>query len=544
MFKEIIGKMTLEEKVGQLCVPILQSDKITDDLKKQIEEYNIGVLRYCPDAEYDNSSCIVGEPNRYFQPHESSEFLNSIQKLAVERNHKIPLLISVDQEGSTRCDIDRGNTMVFGAHMSYGVVDETDTTYNISKALAKEFRSMGISMLQSPILDVLTYEGRKTVKASSFGTTPEKVAAHGCAMNKGYRDGGLISMAKHFPGYGSIATDAHKGTARITKTLDELEKVDIYPYTEIIKAQADAIMIGHVIVEAIDPDYPATLSKKVVNGYLREELGFKGFIMTDAMRMKAIADNYGLGNACVMAINAGCDLLLLRGDMAHFTEGYNAVLKAAKNGEIPIEVIDTSIERVLKAKEKIGLFENPYADGEQAKQIVGCKEHREMLKAFADKSISVIREKDLPLKSDNKILAISVEPQKIAAAMDERQCVDMLPKAIKNHNENTTTFITKLDPDKEDIEKAVSLSSDADVIVFGSCDAILYPKQAELAKVLYDTGKKLVVVAMNSPYDIEEMDFIENYICTYGVASDWAIAASDVMFGKNNNRAKVPVNIK
>ena len=544
MIKEIIEKMSLKEKVGQLCVPILQSDKITDEIKYAIEELNIGMIRYCPDAEFDNASQVVGTPNKYFSPSESAAFLNSVQELAMNRKHKIPLLISVDQEGSTRCDIDRAGAMVFGAHMAFGVVDDEENTYSVARAMAEEFRSMGINMIQSPILDVLTYEGRKTIKASAFGTTPQKVAKHGCAMKRGFTDGGLLSMSKHFPGYGSIATDAHKGTARIVKSLDELEKVDIYPYKEIIKNDADAIMIGHVIVEAIDPQYPATLSKKIVTGYLREKLGFKGFIMTDAMRMKAIADNYGIGKASVMAVNAGCDLLLLRGDINHFMEGYNAVLSAAESGEIKEEWIDAAIQRVLLAKEKAGLFENPYADGEKAEKIVGCPRHKEILKSFAEKSISVVRGENLPLKATDNILAVTVEPQKIAAAMDDEQCVDMLPKAIKKNNSNTQTLITKLNPDGSDIDEALLKSKAADVIVFGVCDAILYPGQAKLAKALYDTGKPLVVVAMNSPFDIEEMDFVKNYVCTYGVACQWVNSASEVIFGKREGSAPVPVDIK
>lgn len=544
MIKSLIKNMTIKEKVGQLCVPILQSDKITDDIRRCIVDLNVGMIRYCPDAEFDNASQIVGSPNKYFKPSESAAFLNSLQELAMTRKNKIPLLISVDQEGSTRCDIDRAGAMVYGAHMSFGVVDDVDNTYRIARATAREFRSMGINILQAPILDVLTYDGRKTIKASSFGTTQEKVARHACAMKRGLTDGGLLSMSKHFPGYGSIATDAHKGTARIVKTVEELEKVDIYPYKEIIKENADAIMMGHVIVEAIDPEYPATLSKKLVTDYLRGKLGFKGFIMTDAMRMKAIADNYGIGPASVMAIKAGCDLLLLRGDMDHFMQGYTAVLAAAESGEISEEWIDAAIERVLLAKERAGLFANPYADGAVADATVGCAEHKAMLKEFADKSISLVRGADLPLTAGKKILAVTVEPQKIEAAMDELQCVDMLPKAIRRNNPDTVTLVTELDPTDADIAKAVELAKDADTIVFATCDAILYHNQAKLAKALYDTGKTLVIAAMNSPYDIEEMPFVKNYVCTYGVARMWVESASDVIFGKLKGDAPIAVDIK
>lgn len=538
MTDEIIKKMTLREKIGQLCVPILQSDKISDDLKIMIEELNIGVLRYCPDAEYDNSSRVVGKPNKYFTPDETADFINSLQKLAMNRRHKNPLLITVDQEGSTRCDIDRAGAMVFSGHMAFGIADDLKLSYDIAKSMAEEFKSMGINTVQSPILDVLKYEGRKTIKSASFGMVPDKVAALASCMHKGYNDGGLISIAKHFPGYGSIATDAHKGTARIEKNIDELEKEDLVPFKRLINEGLEAIMIGHVIVEAIDSSAPATLSEKVVSGLLRKKLGFDGVVMTDAMRMRAIQDNYGTGKATVMAILAGCDLVLLRGDKDHFYEGYNALLSAAENGEISEERINESVKRIFKLKEKANLFENPYADGKKALETVGCEKHRKLLCDLSEKSVSVIRGKNLPIRPDEKILAITVEPQKIASAMDDEQSVDMLPKALSDYCENVTTLITKLNPDDADIEKALQMSKDADIMVFGSCDAILYENQGVLAKKLFETGKTLVVVAMNSPFDIEKIRFVKNYICTYGVSAQWIKTAAKSIFGKRTANAE------
>ena len=222
MIDKIISEMTIEEKVGQMCVPILQSDYITDDFKNQIQNYHVGVVRYCPSAEFDNASEVVGKPNKYFQPNEMAEFLNELQKLS-----KLPLIISVDQEGGCRSDINRCNAMVYASHMCFGVANDLNLTYEVSKATAKEFRSMGINQIQSPICDVFRYPGRQTMKAATFGEDAELVSKHVVAMKRGFVDGGVLSMGKHFPGYGSIATDAHKGTAHVTKTVEELEKEDI-----------------------------------------------------------------------------------------------------------------------------------------------------------------------------------------------------------------------------------------------------------------------------------------------------------------------------
>lgn len=540
MINEILKNMTLEEKVGQMCVPILQSDYITDEIKRAITEYNVGMIRYCPDAEFDNASVVVGEPNKYFLPGENAEFLNELQKLS-----KLPLIISVDQEGGCRSDINRNNAMVYSSHMCFGVADDTELTYKVTKATAEEFRSMGINQIQSPICDVFRYPGRQTMKAATFGENAEDVARHVVAMKRGFRDGGVLSMGKHFPGYGSIATDAHKGTAHITKTVEELEKEDIVPFKKLIDDGVDGIMMGHVIVDAIDPKYPATLSRTLTTGYLREKLGFKGIIMTDAMRMKAIQDNYGTGAASVMAIKAGCDLVLLRGDEQHFLDGYKAILEAARSGEISEEVLNASVLRILKAKQDAGLFDERFADPKKADATVGTKEHQELLADLASKSISVYREKLMPLKANDgkKISVISVEPQKIYAAMDEKQCVDMLEREVAAIHENTNGVVIKLDPDQADIDLAVETAKDADIIVLGMCSGIIFHNQVPLYEALKALGKDMIIVAMESPCDIELVPECTDYIATYGAARDWMRVAAQRMFGLTDINAKAPITI-
>jgi len=540
MVNNILKNMTIEEKVGQMCVPILQSDTITEEIRKAVVDYKVGCIRYCPDAEFDNASSVVGKPNKYFTPNETAVFLNELQSLS-----EIPLIISVDQEGGCRSDINRCNAMVYASHMCFGVADDTELTYQVAKATAEEFRAMGINQIQSPICDVFRYSGRQTMKAATFGEDAENVAKHVVAMKRGFQDGGVLSMGKHFPGYGSIATDAHKGTAHITKNVDELEKEDIVPFKQLIDDGVDGIMMGHVIVDAIDPKDPATLSRTLTTGYVREKLGFEGIIMTDAMRMKAIQDNYGTGVASVMAIKAGCDLVLLRGDFNHFKDGYDAILEAAKSGEISEDVLDVSVLRILKAKEKIGLFNSRYADAQNADKVIGTEEHQKLLFELASRSISVLREKNLPLEiNDNKkITVISVEPQKIAAAMDEKQCVDMLEKEIRVIHANTDGIVIKLNPDKEDISKAVDAAKDADIIVLGMCSGIIFTNQKLLYKELEALGKTLIVVAMESPCDIELIPDCDNYIVTYGVARDWMKVAAMRIFGQTDINAKPSITI-
>ena len=305
----------------------------------------------------------------------------------------------------------------------------------------------------------------------------------------------------------------------------------------------NGVMTGHVLTHCVDEEYPATMSEKMINGYSRKTLGFDGIVETDAMRMPAIQDRYGTAEASIKAVNAGCDLVLLRGSIDHFEEGYFGILEAAKDGRISIEAINKSVERILKQKNEIGLLDNAYVKAQEADKIVGCAEHKALAKELAQKSVSLLRGEDLPLEADKKILTICVEPQKMAAAMDEIQCVDMLYEAVKESYANTACIVVKMQTEEKEIEVVKAKIQDYDVIIIGTCNAILYEGQQKLIKEILKSDKTVIAVAMDSPYDIEVMPQIKNYICTYGVAAQSAYAAVDVIAKRNPGTAKPPVTI-
>ncbi len=537
--RKLLESMTLAEKVGQMCVPILQKGEIGPDIEKCIREYHVGMLRYCPNAEYDGNSELVGEPNRYFRPGEMAEFLNSAQRMA-----KIPMFIAVDQEGSIRNDVNRAGAFAYSGHMSLGVANDTELTYQVAKATGEEFAAMGINLVQAPIVDVITYAGRKTMKSASFGVEVERVSAHALAMMKGFKDAGIAAMGKHFPGYGSVATDAHKGLAEITKSFDELDSTDIEPLKVLFANGLNGVMTGHVLTHAVDPEYPATMSKKMITGYLREKLGFEGIVETDAMRMPAIQNQYGTAEASVMAVLAGCDLVLLRGSLEHFEDGYFALLAAAKSGKIAREIIDAAVARILKQKEAIGLLDHPFADPARADQIVGCAAHKALARELANRSVTLLKNRNLPLAAPGKVLTVCVEPQKILAAGDKIQSADMLYNAVRNAW-GGDCIMTKLKPTERELEQVREAAKGYDTVVLGACNAILYGEQAKLAnELLAVKGPAVIVVAMDSPYDFEVMPGVENYICTYGAVAASMEAAVDVMTGKLKGDAVPPVPIK
>jgi len=544
--RAVVSSMTLAEKIGQVCSPILQSSEIPPHIERAIAEYGIGILRYCPNADYDNASKVVGRPNPHLSPSQQAELLNRAQDLARSTRLEIPLLVSIDQEGGTRNDFNRNGALVYGSHMAFGAADDADLTRRVARASGEEIRSVGINLVQAPIVDILHFRGRKTIKAASFGASAELVTRHAVAMLQGFRDSGLAVMLKHFPTYGSSAVDAHKGMARITKTLAELEGEDYLPYRACFAAGADAVMIGHVIVDCLDDSGDAaTVSRKILTGELREKLGFDGLVMSDAMRMSAIQEKYGTARACVLALKAGCDALLLRGDERHFLDGYQAVADAFTRGELDEAQLDESVRRILTVKRNLRLSQTARVDPSRADRIVGSAAHAALAREIAARSVALVRRGRLPwrLPAEAKVFVVCAEPSKLDGCNDPRQPVDMLPQAVRAVHPNMTARMVSPGATEPQIAEAVSQARQVDAVIVGTVNAILHPQQVELVRRLADVGKPLATVAIESPYDVLECPQGIESACTFGAASDAMMVAAEVIFGRAEARGKPPVEL-
>src|SRR5699024_9707152 len=199
---------------------------------------------------------------------------------------------------------------------------------------------------------------------------------------------------KHFPGHGDTSEDSHHGLPAVTYDRETLEEVHLPPFQAAIDAGADSIMTSHVIIEAIDPELPATLSKDVLTGLLREEMGFDGIIVTDAMSSGAIDDEWGAGEAAGMAVKAGADIIMATGTLEQQKETFTALQEAYESGELSEERLDESVERILATKVRYGLFDNRYVDPEEATDVVNTKSHKELAKSMAQDSMTLVKNDD------------------------------------------------------------------------------------------------------------------------------------------------------
>ena len=246
-----------------------------------------------------------------------------------------PLLFGIDQEGGPFTSYRVDDATLFPGAMALAATGDTELAYRVGEATAEELSYAGFNLLFGPVADVNSNPDNPIIGVRSFGAEPETVSAFSLAYQQGVLERGVAPVAKHFPGHGDTDTDTHLALARIGKSKAGLEAVDLVPFRALIDDGIPAIMSAHIIFPALDPEDPATLSQPILTGLLREQLEFDGLIITDYMNMKAIADNYGAGEAAVLSVLAGSDLVIVGPDPAVQREVYDALLGAVRSSRLP-----------------------------------------------------------------------------------------------------------------------------------------------------------------------------------------------------------------
>ncbi|WP_016761734.1 glycoside hydrolase family 3 protein [Leptospira kirschneri] len=314
--KEIVNKMSPEELSGQVIHVSIPGKTLDQTAEKEIEEILPGGI-------------ILFGINLGTKE-EISNLNLELQKKSMEFS-KLPLLISVDQEGGRVLRVRDGVTQFPGA-MALGQTKNSDYAYKVGFVTSYQLRKLGLNFVFAPDLDINNNPDNPVINTRSMGSTPEMVSIAGIGYEKGARIGGAIPTIKHFPGHGDTNVDSHLGLPKIDKTLEELEKMELIPFQESIQQGAEVVMSAHIVYPKLDPDFPATLSSKILKGILRERMGFKGVVITDAMEMDAIDKHYKDKNPGVLAILAGADILLMTSWGKTTRDMKNQILTAYKNG--------------------------------------------------------------------------------------------------------------------------------------------------------------------------------------------------------------------
>lgn len=344
--EKIVNNMTLEEKVGQIFMVAPEAvDKdggsttvFTENIEKEIEKYNLGgYILFASNIE---------------NPTQTQELINGLKK-----SSKIQPFVGVDEEGGRVARIGKNSAMgvekiepmaQVGKSQNYERANEIGTT------IGKYIKNLGFNLDFAPDTDVLTDSNNTEIGDRSFGNDQEVVGKMATEVVKGLQSENISTVLKHFPGHGGSIGNSHQGFSLSNRTEEELKKCEIVPFKTAIENGADCVMVAHMSLPNVTGDnIPATLSKKVVTDMLKTELNFKGVVFSDSMSMGAITENYGTGDACVKAVEAGIDMVLMPENL---DEAYNAVLEAVKNGKISQERLDDAVSRIIKAKIQRGII--------------------------------------------------------------------------------------------------------------------------------------------------------------------------------------------
>lgn len=343
---EIVAGMNIDKKIGQMLMVGIPGSSISEESLSIIRDYIPGGIILFGYNLSDKSS---------------TEKLNeNLQRAAVEYCG-IPLFISIDQEGGRVKRITDGVTQ-FPGNMPFGIVNNKGLMYDAARILGMQLRLIGINMNLAPVLDVNNNPGNPVINTRSFGSNAEIVSEMGAAYIRGLQKSKCISVGKHFPGHGDTDKDSHLTLPVIPYDRPRLNKIEFPPFADAIDAGVEAIMTAHISFPLIlNNDSPATISKKFLTGILREEMDFKGIIITDDMEMNAISKIMDIGEAAVRSINAGSDIILISTHGETIKKISLALKDAVLNGTIPVSRIDESVKRIIEIKLRYGIMD--YTDG-------------------------------------------------------------------------------------------------------------------------------------------------------------------------------------
>ena len=553
-----LGKLSLEEKVGQVFMIWCRASFLNAESpeylqwREAMQKYHVG--SFAMTVHVDGPFLLRSEP------YEAAELLNRLQ-----HDSKLPLLFAADFERGVATRL--MGTTNFPHAMAFGADGKTEDAEMSGRITAQEARAIGIHWNFYPDADVNSNPANPIINTRSFGEDPKQVGDLATAYIKGAHEGGMLTTVKHFPGHGDTATDSHLGVASVNVDRAHLDSIELPPFRQAIAAGVDSVMVAHVTVPALDPDpnHVATISPAVVSDLLEKQLGFKGIIVTDALDMAGLTHLFAgnIGRAAVEAFKAGNDLLLIPADLP---ASYDAMLKAARSGEISRQRLDRSVLKILKIKASLGLNASRTVDLNALSVSVGKPDHLAFGQQVADSAITLVRDngKVLPLKSKGTISALLPYMAKeethnnVVAILFSDDVRSDSGRAFGREFRSRIpdAHVLYVDPRiaagmSEEVLKAVDEAKTVIAAVYviptagrvGNSVAMTDATGSLLQQVLDHAADRTAVVAMGNPYLASDFPKIENYMCTFSNATVSEMGAVKALFGEIPIRGHLPVTI-
>ncbi len=528
--EKTLSEMTLEEKIGQMMAPAFsfrlynQADPTYQRMEELVKTYHIGgAMFYRAD------------------PYAVARNIDKLQSMA-----KIPLLMMADIEWGITMRINEGTD--FLQNMAVGATGSEEYAYQMGRITAEEARTFGVHVGYAPVMDVNNNPDNIIINTRSYGEDPATVARLGSAFIRGMQDGGVFATAKHFPGHGDTDVDSHLGLPIINASVERIRTTELPPFQAAIDAGVRCIMVSHITFSAFPQmqGRPASIDPYFVTEVLRNEMGFQGLIVTDAMDMRGITNHYWGGDAAVRAINAGVDMVLIP---PMFESTYRFVVEAAKSGRIPLKRIDESVRRILQAKFEQRLYRRPQIDLQKIEQIVAKPAHLQKADEIAEAAMTLLRDDStvLPLAAEklNNALVLTITDRKNATydVALNREIARRVPNIRTGLIDPRTTIA--------EVQELLQQADSVDAVIAGifvtwgsyKGSVSLPDSVVMLVKELLHTQTPLAVVSFGSPYEIRKIPETPSYLCAYGTGSVAVRAAVKALFGEIPVRGKLPVSI-
>jgi beta-N-acetylhexosaminidase len=422
--------------------------------------------------------------------------------------------------------------------MALGATRSAADAERAAEIIGTELDALGVNWNFAPVADVNVNAANPVIGVRSFSEDAELAADLTAAQVRGYTAAGTAGAAKHFPGHGDTDVDSHFGLPEVDHTRAEWEAIDKPPFQAAIDAGVRAIMTAHIVVDSLDPSgAPATMSKPIMTGILRQEMGYDGVIITDALGMGGATETYPPNRVPVVALQAGVDMLLKPPD-GQFQVMYDAVLGAVRDGEISKKRLRTSVTRILELKWDLGLVEDPYVDVEEVPEKVGTPEHLADAQAMTDRSTTLVKNDGvLPLDpdADQSVLVTgwgATTTQKVADQLAERGA-------------DTTVLETGTAPTEAQIAAAEAAAAEHDVTVVLTYRAWqdAHAQQRALVRRLTATGQPVVAVGVREAHDVAHFPEVPAYLATYSWTGVSVRSLAKVLYGEVDPTGTLPVTI-
>lgn len=517
--EKILSEMTLEEKVGQLFMIAVYSNKREADyqiVENQIRKYHLGGVAF-------------------FQGNalKQAELTNRYQSAA-----KTPLLIGLDAEWGLGMRLN--NTWSFPKAITIGAAKDTELAEKIGEEIARQCKRIGVHFNFAPVADINSNPKNPVINYRSFGESVANVSDLTAAFVRGHRKQNVMTSAKHFPGHGDTNVDSHYDLPVLNHSLQHIRDVESAPFRTLIRDSVASIMIGHLNVPALDKGVPATVSEKIIKGYLQKELGFQGLVISDALNMRGLLKSFPVGQAEVHAFKAGNDMLL---QTANIDRAYKAVLDACTDGTITETELDESIRKILKAKFWVGLNTYQPVDLRNIAGDLNADKNKELTQLVYNNAVTVTRDEFglIPIKG-----LATVEMASIAVGGNPG---NLFQSTLELYGNVTPYLLPDKPSGNADWQNIADEAVKNDLVIVSihqvrQSEKLDYGITEPTLNLLRDIQKRsrLIVCVFGNPYSLKFFDEFETVVCGFEDESEAHMAAANVLFGVNSASGKVPVN--